>query len=330
MRVGVLGLGLGKHYVTAFNEDENVDEIVLCDEDINRINKIPTSVNKVISAYTKLEDMLKAEKLDVAAIVTPDHFHRSHTEAVLNAGIHVLLTKPVSTNLADAKAIIRLSESLDLKLMIAHEARFRSNFAKIKEIVQQGKLGELIYIRLDHLYRKYKQFAANSWYASPESGRTAIVGSGIHEVDLIRYITGKRIESAFAVANKLGELDFPGNKTVAASFTLQDHTIAQVMLTYEAPEGVPEESISLMGTQGMIIGGKVYSGGQVIENLPTEDNSTRAGIIGCVKSFLQSIIDDTPLLVNGRDAYASLAACVAADNSVKQGETTIPESEYFN
>ena len=53
-------------------------------------------------------------------------------------------------------------------------------------------------------------------------------------------------------------------------------------------------------------------------------------ILCCVKSFLQSIIDDTPLLVNGRDAYASLAACVAADNSVKQGETTIPESEYFN
>lgn len=121
-----------------------------------RVNKIPTSLSKVVNAYTKLEDMLKAEKLDMVAIVTPDHFHRCHTEAVLNSRSHLLLTQPISTNLDDAKAIIRLSESLDLKLMVAHEARFRSNFKRTKEIVERGELGELIYIRLNHLYRKYK------------------------------------------------------------------------------------------------------------------------------------------------------------------------------
>ena len=79
----------------------------------------------------------------------------------------------------------------------------------------------------------------------------------------------------------------------------------------------------------MIIDGKFYSGGRVIENFPREDNSILVEITGCVKSFLQSLIDDAPLLVNGRDAFASLAACVAADKSVEQGEIVIPESEYF-
>lgn len=329
MRVAVVGLGLGRLYATAFNKAENVHEIILCDADTVRINEIQPSLRKAVGAYNKLKDMLRNEKLDAVAVVTPDHFHRPHAEAVLKAGSHVLLTKPIATNTEDAKAIIRLSESQGLKLMIAHEARFRSNFRRIKEIVESGKLGELIHIRLDHFYRKYKQFAANPWYASPESGRTAIVGSGIHEVDLIRYITGQRIENAFAIANTLGDLEFPGNKTIATSFTLQNHAIAQVLLTYEAPKGVPEESISLMGTQGMIIDGKVYSGGQVIENLPRENNSTRAGILRCVKSFLQSVIGQIPLAVSGRDAFASLAACVAADKSAAQAIPVIPELEYF-
>ena len=79
MRAGVLGLGLGRHYVTAFNEDENVDEIILCDADINRINKIPTSISKIISAYTRLEDMLKAEKLDENVRPTPARLQRRNS-----------------------------------------------------------------------------------------------------------------------------------------------------------------------------------------------------------------------------------------------------------
>src|SRR5690606_10247972 len=103
---------------------------------------------------------------------------------------------------------------------------------RVKALLEAGELGDVIHLRVDSFHNKVRQFQQSPWYASSQAGRTAMVGTAIHEVDAIRYLTGKRVESVFAYGNTLGDLDFHGDKTIAALFHLEGGAIAQVTVTY--------------------------------------------------------------------------------------------------
>ena len=89
---------------------------------------------KVTAGYDRLEEMLKREDLDAVSVVTPDHLHREHVEACLNAGCHVMVTKPLATNLEDGRAMVGAAARAGKKLTVAQEMRFRSRYRKVKEM----------------------------------------------------------------------------------------------------------------------------------------------------------------------------------------------------
>ena len=234
LRVGVVGLGLGRHHVAAYAQEKAVGRLVICDPDERRLKEIQTAFPAVGKGYGNLEAMLETEQLDAVSIVTPDHLHRPHATACFEAGCHVLQTKPLATNLDDGRAIVMAAESAAKLLMVAHERRFRTHVREMKRILDSGDLGEIIHLRIDAIQDKRGQFKKSPWYASAEAGRTALVGSGIHEVDLVRYLVGKPITSVSAYSNRMGTLSFPKDKTTAALFQFEGGTVGQVTVTYEA------------------------------------------------------------------------------------------------
>jgi len=328
LNLGVVGLGLGRWFAVAFAEDASVERLVVCDPDPGRISDAQAAVPGLAAGYLSLEAMLGEEHLDAVAVVTPDHLHRPHAETCLEAGCHVLLTKPLATNLDDGRAILRSAARASKVLMVAHERRFRTQFWAVKQMLETGELGEIIHLRIDTVQDKREQFKRAPWYASTEAGRTALVGSGIHEVDLARWLVGRPIESVFAFSNALGSLSFPREKTTAALFRFAGGAIAQVTVTYEAhwpPAGSIDDQFRLIADRGIIVGNRVARNGQdEWETLPADDDPLTAGVRGCVRSFLRAITQGDPIAVTGQDAFDSLAACVAADESAATGRPTIP------
>jgi len=158
LKVGVVGLGLGKIHVAAYSKQESVGRLVVCDANGKRREEARRRFDRVSEAYDDLDAMLTGEDLDVVSVTTPDHLHRAHAEKCLRAGCHVLLTKPISTNLEDAGAIVRASEETGQKLMVAHERRFRTFSLRLKEILDSGELGDIIHIRYDSIQDKRRQF----------------------------------------------------------------------------------------------------------------------------------------------------------------------------
>jgi predicted dehydrogenase len=132
LKCAVVGLGLGKHFVAALDRNERIGETVVCDPDAERTAAAVGTFVKVRNAYTDLHRMLEAEAPDLVCLVTPDHMHRLHAETCFEAGCHVLQTKPLATNLPDARAIVKASRAVGLKLMVAHERRFRPSVMSIK------------------------------------------------------------------------------------------------------------------------------------------------------------------------------------------------------
>jgi predicted dehydrogenase len=327
LRVGVVGLGLGSHYVSEYDSDARVAEVVLCDPEAGRRSTAAAGATKARDGYATIESMLDAERLDAVTVVTPDHLHRAHVETALEAGAHVLVTKPLATTLEDGRAMVLAADRADRKLMVAHETRLRDGMRRIRALIQAGALGDLVHVRLDHYENKVESFRIASWYADVATGRTVMVGTAIHELDAIRYLTGREVTSVYALGNRAGDLEFHGDKTIVAVFSLEGGVLAQVTGSYVAAPGAPAQPMSILGTRGMVCDGRLlrFDG-------PPEDVGDGAeglatwGVPACVTSFVDAIVDDAPVPIDGRDAFASLAACVAADESARTGLPVRPET----
>lgn len=333
MKIGVIGLGLGVYYVESLSESKFVDNIVLCDTDEERLASISSKHSKVTAQYRDLEQMLTKEKPDAVCVVTPDHFHRVHAEMCMNAGCHVLLTKPIANSLEDAKSIILTADKLQRKLMLALERRMNINFLKIKEYLDEGALGDIIQIRFDCIQDKRGQVEKSPWFASPEAGRSSLIGSGIHCVDTISHLVGKPVVKVSAFGNKLGSLNFPKDKTVAAIFQFEGGAVGEVSSTYEARFGSikPGEDIFyLVGTKGVATRDRIMCDGwDNWQSLPKDNNAMKDSIKRLVDSFVESLVNDRPVLIPGREAFKALAYCNAADEASVKGEIVAPHPIDF-
>ena len=89
IRVGVIGLGMGRHHVSSFQNHPNAEVIAIADLDTDRLEEIGDK-NGVDKRYTSSEEMLAQEQLDVVSIATPNKLHKPLTIAALEAGCHVL------------------------------------------------------------------------------------------------------------------------------------------------------------------------------------------------------------------------------------------------
>lgn len=329
LTVGVAGLGLGKTFVRSLAANASVDRILVCDPDADLSRSVSDEIPEVASWYADLAEMLEKGRPDAMCVVTPDHLHRPHTELCLQAGCHVLQTKPLATNLEDARSIVRAAERADRVVMVAHERRFRANYRTLRDRIESGELGDVIHLRIDAIQDKRGQFARSPWYASAEAGRTALVGSGIHEVDLLRFLIGRPVESVTAFSSRLGPLEFPKDKTTAAVFGFEGGAIGQVTVTYEAhpPKGMrPDDHFRLVASNGMAYADRVGVDGGEWEWLPTEDSDIGAGVRGAVDGFAKTIVTGGEPAVSARDAFDSLAACEAADRSAEEGRPVTPSA----
>ena len=334
LKVCVAGLGLGRHFVAGCAKSDSVARVTICDPDEDRQKQIRKDTPAIAASYVDIRRMLEVEKPDAVCVVTPDHMHREHAELCLKAGCHVLMTKPLATNLEDGRAIVRASEKAGLRLMIAHERRFRTRFKAIRSLLNEDKLGDIILLQMNQISDKRDQFSRSQWYASAEAGRSAIVGTGIHEVDLLRFLIGRRIKSVSAYGNRLGSMEFPRDKTTAAVFQFEGGAIGQTAVSYEChwpSAGKPNDHLLLVGTKGVVHGRQfAFDGGSGWEELPMDEVEIATGCGGSVQSFLKAIVRDTEIPVTARDAYATLAACIAADESAATGASVVPDTDNFS
>lgn len=331
LRGAVIGLGsqygLGKQHSIAYNDRPEVGHIVLCDVKKEAADQIAANVQKPTTIYTNVEEMFAKERIDVVSILTPDHLHRTHAELAFAAGANVLLTKPIAPALADARAIIVCAAKAKRKLMIAQERRFHADSIRAKELIASGRLGKLAFINMTELYQAVRQKFANApWYATKESGRTMITGSGVHQVDLVRHLAGTDVCAVTASGNRVGDISYWHNKTVAAIFRFANaELVGNIVFSYEGMPDMTRGGLIVIGSKGMISLGKFRDRATgEIEDLnakPVIDSHQ-----ACAHAFLNVLCKGAPIPVTGEDAFASVATAMAIDHACESGTTVVPET----
>jgi len=213
-RTAVVGTGImGMNHARVLNEVSRLAAICDVNEGAGRAAAKRFSV----PAYKSLQEMLGAQELDAVVISTPTVTHKELALAVIAAGKHVLVEKPLSDNVADARAMAQAAEKAGVTFAVGHIERYNPAVRYAQTAISRGQFGKVI--------------TASAKRVSSYPGRIGDVGVvvdlAIHDMDIIRYVTGSDVEAVFAAGG------------VQASGRHEDHADIMMML-YNGATGLVE------------------------------------------------------------------------------------------
>lgn len=142
LKIGVVGVGFGAQvHIPAF-QSEGLDVIAVTARREERAKETAKNFD-IPNFFSDYESMLQLDDLDAVSIATPVHLHLPVVLAALKAGKHVICEKPFSTDQATAKQMLDAANASTQTTMIAHEFRFSSGRSRVKELIDEGYIGEL-------------------------------------------------------------------------------------------------------------------------------------------------------------------------------------------
>ena len=205
-RLVVFGFGQrGSNYASfAQRYPEKFNLVAIIENDQKRRDKAK-SLYPNAKIYTDYCDFVKAGlKADLVAVATQDSAHKEHSIAMMAAGYDLLLEKPIATTEKDCRIIYSASKKYNRKVFVCHVLRYTPFYSTVKNIIDDGKLGEIITINASEnvgFYHQAHSFVRGPWKNKEESC-SMILAKCCHDMDIIRYLMN---ESCLSV-NSYGSL----------------------------------------------------------------------------------------------------------------------------
>ena len=145
IRVGVIGIGnIGTMHATNIyqNKIQGMKLAAVCDVRQSQLEFCQNTFSDV-TCYTDYHSLIQSGEVDAVVISVPHRLHAKIAIEALQAGLHVMLEKPIDITVKEARKLIEVSERVDKKFAIMLNQRTHQLFQKAHEIVQGGYLGEL-------------------------------------------------------------------------------------------------------------------------------------------------------------------------------------------
>jgi len=181
--LGVVGLGEGRSILSAALQSERWNLVSMCDinPDMCKLREQEFGFDRWTTRY---EDLLEDASVDVIAIYTPDQLHYAHIKQALEAGKHVICTKPLLVSLDGAGELIELSRSTGKHVFVGQSSRFFEPMIRQRQDYEAGKHGELQTVEA-HYITDARWFLKKGW--SRQAGFSWMYNFMIHAVDLVRW-----------------------------------------------------------------------------------------------------------------------------------------------
>lgn len=195
-KIAVIGSGVwGRNIVRNFYNLNVLDTV--CDIDEENLKKV-TQDYKSVKITKDFNDIINNPEITGVAVVTPSHTHYKLVNAMLSAGKNVYVEKPISTVAQEAKDLMDLANKNDLILMVGHLLLYHPAVNRLRMLIEEGALGEIVYAQSDRLNVNYfKNDRSVMWDLAP------------HDVSMISYVIGKepkRVLSAFGCSSDRNEI----------------------------------------------------------------------------------------------------------------------------
>lgn len=214
IRTAVIGVGnMGKNHARIYAENSNLVSVADLDEELG--NSVAKTYG--VKFYKDYLEMIRKEKLDAVSVVVPTKYHKDVSINTLKAGIATLLEKPIAINTSEAREILKIQKETKTPLMIGHIERFNPVVRKLKEIIDNNEIGDLLNL-----------LAIRAGFQAPQTkGSDVALDLGIHDIDLFGYLTNQLPESTYISRQKV----YRDNETDSAVIHMMYEKINGVIQT---------------------------------------------------------------------------------------------------
>jgi len=262
VKVGVIGGGYGRNHILAYQVCEDVEVAAFCQRTGAGAEKIAGEFH-IPNVFTDYRELLQMKELDGVSIVTPPYLHGPIALEAFSRGLHVLCEKPLATSRKEAEAMLAAAQAAGRVHMTAFNFRFIPALRRMKELIDEGYLGERIF-HLDASWMSESRIGAGGplgWRHNKETAGMGVLGdTGVHLIDLVRWLAGdfSRVCGHAAIFNKERRLPDGGG---SAAVTVEDSCmfIAELGGGVQAalhPSGVARgnifQSIRIFGSEGVL------------------------------------------------------------------------------
>jgi predicted dehydrogenase len=232
--IGCGGIANGKH-MPSLSKLENVEMVAFCDVMVERAQKAASEYgHPEAKVYQDYNDLLKDTSIDVIHVCTPNDSHADISIAALESGKHVMCEKPMAKTAADARSMLEAAKRTGKKLTIGYNNRFRPDSRYLKQVCEEGELGE-IYFAKAHAIRRRAVPTWGVFLDEEKQGGGPLIDIGTHALDLTlwtmnnyepKVVLGKthhKLSQTENAANAFGPWD-------PKEFTVEDSAFAMIQM----------------------------------------------------------------------------------------------------
>ena len=192
--VGIIGTGFGLSvHAPGFQLTPETEVVAVCSKHKER-GEAAARQYEIPHVFTDYRQMLDMKEIDLVSVAAPDYLHASMAMDALDAGKHVLCEKPFGMKLEESKRLYEKANNTNLTTMVNTFWRYIPSWAKVKELVDQGYIGEPRHI-LMYAISGASHDTLNpepwSWTRDKTQGTGYMSSSGSHGIDAIRWWFGE-------------------------------------------------------------------------------------------------------------------------------------------
>ena len=267
-------------------------------------------VSHVFSAEA---DLLALDEVDAVYIATPTNVHAKQVKAAAAAGKHILCEKPLGMTQAEVEEEIQVCKDAGVKLGTNFMMRFHACHVKLKEMIEAGELGALVFGR-GELTCWYPPIPGAFRQDPALGGGGALIDMGNHCIDLLEFFFGKVTQVSCFTANLVQ--DYKSEDTAIASLRFESGAVCVVDNLFNVPDAAARNALEVYGSKGSVVAfGTVGqdSSGSLTAVLEKGDKEYDASQVRDVKTPEEVI---TPEVVNMYQAHIE-AFCAAIENDTE-------------
>lgn len=284
-------------------------------------------------AYSSLESLLNDDRVDGVFISSPNSLHAAQAIQAAEAGKHVLSEKPMTTTLQDALDMVRTCRDRGVKLGVGFELRHNPGHILARDLVRDGALGRVTLAQGQWGFgtRGQEVFppreGLRQWWDDPEAmgGASTMMGTGVHVMDLLRFVMGQEIVEVAAITDGQTEAR-PLEQIAVLSLRFDNGTLGTLVCGRLLPD--TRNDVAIYGINGRFTSRETVWEAQKgdIEVISDTVNRTEsypenylANFIAQTEDFQQAVAEDRDPAATGVDGLRSVEITLAAIESARTG-----------
>jgi predicted dehydrogenase len=327
VRVGIIGMGNIGKYHAEYLLNHKVPRCELAAVNSTSPQKLESYKPRGVKTFDNAEKLFQSREVDAVIIATPHYQHTSLGIAAFEAGLHVMVEKPISAHKSDAERLIACAQRHPKQVFGAmFQLRTEPRYLKMQNLIQSGELGEIVRLSwiITDWYRTEAYYASGGWRATWRGeGGGVLLNQCLHNLDTLQWLCGMPSNvRGFCQLGRYHNIEVEDNVTAFLEYPNRA-TGVFVTSTGEAPG---TNRFEIAGTRGKIVlennkltftrnetdmitfsmAAKVGFAKPEVWHVDIPFTDAPAPHATLMQNFVDAILDGTPLIAPGPQGLGSV------------------------